>query len=67
MSDRDKILNTIKLLETLLNYQDEIDDLKARLKELYEKKSSCEADARSLAGIWVKYFEEKGRKENKKC
>lgn len=58
MSDRDKIINTIKLLETLLNCQDEIDDLKARLKELYEKKSIYEEEARSLAYIWVHHFEE---------
>ena len=75
MSYRDKILNSIKLFETLLNYQDEFDDLKreletitndnvrnavnARLIELAENKFSCEADVRTLAGMWVKYLEEK--------
>lgn len=75
MSDRDKIVNTIKLLEVLLDYQDEIDELnrelekitsdsvrqavKDRLLWLAENKCSCEADARSLAHMWVKYLEEK--------
>lgn len=78
MSDRDKIVKTIKLLEVILDYQDEIDELnrdlekitndsmrqagKDRLLWLAESKASCEADARTLAGMWVKYFEEKGRK-----
>lgn len=75
MLNRDKIIRTIKLLETLLDYQDEVDDLnreletitndnvrnavKARLIDLSESKSSCEADARILAHMWVKYLEEK--------
>ena len=79
MSYRDKIIKTITLLEVILDYHDEIDDLnrqlekitndnvrqavKDRLLWLAESTASCEADARSVAGMWVKYLEEKGRKE----
>lgn len=78
MSDRDKIIKTIKLLEVLLDYHDEIDELNIELKKtendsvrqaikdrllwLAESTAICEADARTLAHIWVKYFEEKGKK-----
>ena len=75
MSERDKIIRTIKLLEGILQYQDEIDELereletttndsvrqavKDRILGLAESTARCKADARILAGMWVKYLEEK--------
>ena len=75
MSERDKIIRSIKLFEVILQYQDEIDELereletttndsvrqavKDRILGLAESTASCKADARILAGMWVKYLEEK--------
>ena len=74
MTERDKLIKTIKLLENIVKYQDEIDDLfielgkttndnvrnavKARIIELSDKKYSCKADAIILAYMWTKYLEE---------
>lgn len=75
MTERDKIIKTITLFEVILEYQDEIDELKrelekitndsvrqavkARILWLAENTASCKADVRILAGMWVKYLEEK--------
>ena len=78
--ERDKIIKTITLFEVILEYQDEIDELKRELEKttndsvrqaikdrilwLAENTASCMADARILAGMWVKYLEENSiRKE----
>lgn len=75
MTEREKIIKTITLFEVILEYQDEIDELKRELEKitndsvrqavkdrilwLAENTASCKADVRILAGMWVKYLEEK--------
>lgn len=81
MTERDKIIMTINLFNTILEYQGEIaylnselekrtednvrNGIKARLIWLYETMPKLEKEVIVLAYAWIKYFEERSTSKKK--